>query len=133
MPADLPNGGMRCCVLGASLVVNSWIRTGQTSFEKQRRCLYFSPTPTEAQQYGGKPPAENPPNKTGDLIMTTPIKPGVSFNETMKGGFALGETDPRKGEMKGDAAGTELAIHCDIDIADSYAFIADPQHFAAMH
>ena len=63
----------------------------------------------------------------------TKAKPGVSFNETMKGGFALGETDPQKGEEKGDATGTKLAIHCDIDIADSYAFIADPQHYAAMH
>jgi hypothetical protein len=65
--------------------------------------------------------------------MKPETKPGVSFNETMKGGFALGETDPKKGEEKGDAAGTKLAIHCDIDIADSYAFIADPQHYAAMH
>jgi hypothetical protein len=65
--------------------------------------------------------------------MTTETKPGVSFNETMKGGFALGETDPKKGEQKGEAQGTYLAIHCDIDIPDSYAFIADPQHLAAMH
>lgn len=64
--------------------------------------------------------------------MTTQTRPGVSFNETMKGGFALGETDPKKGEEKGDAAGTKLAIHCDIDIPDAYAFIADPQHNAAM-
>jgi len=62
----------------------------------------------------------------------TSTKPGVSFNETMKGGFALGETDPKRGEARGDAAGTKLAIHCEIDIADSYAFIADPQHHAPM-
>ncbi|HZI87272.1 MAG TPA: hypothetical protein VFD48_10580, partial [Pyrinomonadaceae bacterium] len=62
----------------------------------------------------------------------TSTKPGVSFNETMKGGFALGETDPKRGEARGDAAGTKLAIHCEIDIADSYAFIADPQHQAPM-
>jgi hypothetical protein len=64
--------------------------------------------------------------------MSTDTKPGVSFNETMKGGFALGETDPKKGEAKGDASGTELAIHCDIDITDCYAFIADPQHYSAI-
>lgn len=58
--------------------------------------------------------------------MTAETKPGVSFNEMMKGGFALGETDPKKGEEKGDAADTKLAIHCDINIADPYAFIADP-------
>lgn len=62
--------------------------------------------------------------------MSTQTKPGISFRETMTGGFALGETDPRTGEKKGDAAGTKLSIHCDIDIQDVYAFIADPQHYA---
>lgn len=66
-------------------------------------------------------------------MMTSETKPGVSFRETMKGGFALGETDPKTGEAKGDAEGTTLAIHCDIDIPDAYRFIADPQHYAAMH
>lgn len=65
--------------------------------------------------------------------MTQETKPGVSFRETMTGGFALGETEPHLGEQKGDAAGTKLAIHCDIDITDAYGFIADPQHSAAMH
>lgn len=60
-------------------------------------------------------------------IQTTP---GVSFRETMTGGFALGETDPRTGEKKGDASGTKLSIHCDIDILDAHAFISDPQHYA---
>ncbi len=63
----------------------------------------------------------------------TQTKPGVSFRETMKGGFALGETDPKTGEAKGNAGGTTLAIHCDIDIPDSYAFISDPDHFVVMH
>ena len=65
-------------------------------------------------------------------MMTSETRPGVSFRETMEGGFALGETDPHKGEQKGNAAGTKLAIHCDIDIPDAYRFIADPQHYAAM-
>ena len=60
--------------------------------------------------------------------MSTQTKPGVSFRETMTGGFMLGETDPRTGEKKGDAAGIRLSIHCDIDILDVYSFIADPQH-----
>lgn len=64
--------------------------------------------------------------------MGSETKPGVSFRETMKGGFAMGETDPRTGEEKGDAAGTPLAIHCEIDIPDVYRFIGDPQHYAAM-
>jgi hypothetical protein len=60
--------------------------------------------------------------------MSVDTKPGVSFNETMTGGFSLGETDPRAGEKKGDAAGTRLSLHCDIDIKDIYRFIEDPDH-----
>ncbi len=62
--------------------------------------------------------------------MSTQTKPGVSFRETMTGGFMLGETDPRTGEKKGKAAGIMLSIHCDINILDVYAFINDPQHYA---
>jgi len=51
----------------------------------------------------------------------------------MTGGFALGETDPRTGEKKGDATGTKLSIHCDIDILDVYGFISDPKHYAPIH
>jgi cholesterol oxidase len=65
----------------------------------------------------------------GAMSMSTP---GVQFSETMVGGFALGETDPRTGERKGNAAGTQLAIHCDVDVSDAYRFINDPQHFAHM-
>jgi cholesterol oxidase len=61
--------------------------------------------------------------------MSTETKPGVSFRETMTGGFSLGETDPHAGEKKGDAAGTKLSLHCDIDIHDVYRFMEDPQHF----
>ena len=64
--------------------------------------------------------------------MSTESKPGVSFRETMTGGFSLDETDPHAGERKGDAAGTKLSLHCDIDIHDAYRFIEDPQHFAPM-
>jgi predicted acylesterase/phospholipase RssA len=69
---------------------------------------------------------------TPETLMMPASKPGVSFRETMVGGFAMGETDPRTGERKGDDAGTKLAIHCEIDIPDAYGFIADAQHFAAM-
>lgn len=64
--------------------------------------------------------------------MNAETKPGVSFVETMTGGFALGETDPRTGEQQGDAAGTKLSFHCDIAIHDVYRFIEDPQHFTPM-
>src|ERR1051325_2904984 len=39
------------------------------------------------------------------LMMSEQKKPGVSFRETMTGGFSLGETDPRTGEKKGGARG----------------------------
>jgi hypothetical protein len=62
--------------------------------------------------------------------MSAETKPGVNFHETMTGGFSLGEMDPRSGEQKGDAAGTKLSLHCEIDIHDIYGFMEDPQHFA---
>lgn len=54
--------------------------------------------------------------------------PGISFRETMSGGFALGATDPRRGHEQGAAAGTRLAMHATIDIRDIKVFMADPQH-----
>jgi hypothetical protein len=62
--------------------------------------------------------------------MTAETKPGVSFRETMTGGFSLAVTDPRTGEQKGNAAGTKLTLNCDINVQDIYRFIEDPQHFA---
>ena len=86
----------------------------------------------DAKEYLRETNSDGLPLEAETLMMTTETKPGVSFRETMTGGFALGETDPRTGEAKGDAAGTKLAIHCDIDIPDVYDFMADPQHYAAM-
>lgn len=84
----------------------------------------------DAKQYLEQVPATGLPLEPETLMMSQQTKPGVSFRETMTGGFALGETDPRAGEKKGDDAGTKLSIHCDIDIKDIYAFMADPQHLA---
>ncbi len=86
----------------------------------------------DAKDYLREVNSEGLPLEPETLMMTTETKPGVSFRETMTGGFALGETDPRTGEEKGNAAGTKLAIHCEIDIKDAYDFIADPQHYAAL-
>ncbi len=83
-----------------------------------------------AEQYLSEVPAAGLPLQPETLMMTAQTKPGVSFRETMTGGFSLGETDPRTGEEKGDAAGTKLSIHCDIDVKDIYGFIEDAQHFA---
>jgi predicted acylesterase/phospholipase RssA len=53
---------------------------------------------------------------------------GITFRETMSGGFALGETDPRLGETKGKTANTRLIMHATITINDLNRFIADPNH-----
>ncbi|HYS48415.1 MAG TPA: hypothetical protein VEM36_06550, partial [Xanthobacteraceae bacterium] len=45
-----------------------------------------------------------------------------------KGGFALGETDPETGRRKGEAAGTELAMHATVAIDDLNRFLAEPEH-----
>jgi len=87
----------------------------------------------DAKEYLREANSEGLPLEPETLMMTTETKPGVCFRETMTGGFALGETDPRTGEKKGDAAGTKLAIHCEIDIPDAYDFMTDPQHYAAIH
>jgi hypothetical protein len=55
--------------------------------------------------------------------MTT-AAPGITFHETMKGGFALGETDPKQGAKAG--AKTKLAIHVTITVRDLDRFLSDP-------
>jgi choline dehydrogenase-like flavoprotein len=53
---------------------------------------------------------------------------GISFRETMSGGFALGETDPDTGNQKGQAAGTTLALHATVLIGDLDRLINDADH-----
>jgi predicted acylesterase/phospholipase RssA len=53
---------------------------------------------------------------------------GITFRETMSGGFALGQTDPRLGETTGKTANTMLMMHATIVIDDLNRFIADPHH-----
>jgi predicted acylesterase/phospholipase RssA len=65
---------------------------------------------------------------TPEVTRMAASAPGISFTETMKGGFALGVTDPREGEKKGKAAGTELAMHATVSVHDIDRFIADPDH-----
>lgn len=63
--------------------------------------------------------------------MTASVKDdltGITFRETMAGGFALGTTDPEVGAR----SPTELAMHATIEIHDIDAFIADPQHKARL-
>lgn len=53
---------------------------------------------------------------------------GITFRETMAGGFSLGVTDPEQGARGPD----RLAMHATIRIPDIDAFIADPQHRAGL-
>ncbi len=53
---------------------------------------------------------------------------GITFRETMEGGFALDETDPRLGEKKGKREGYILSMHATVTIRDLKRFISDPAH-----
>jgi hypothetical protein len=57
---------------------------------------------------------------------------GLSFRETMAGGFILGETDPKAGRRQGEQTGTELAMHANVVICDLHRFLADPNHLGAL-
>lgn len=57
---------------------------------------------------------------------------GLSFRETMAGGFTLGESDPTIGEQKGRKAGTALAMHATITIHDLRTFIDSPDHHESL-
>jgi hypothetical protein len=53
---------------------------------------------------------------------------GVSFRETMAGGFTLGVAEPRAGAR----TTTLLTMHATIHIEDIGSFVADPQHKAEL-
>ena len=55
---------------------------------------------------------------------------GVTFDETMTGPFALGETDPEAGRDKGKREGTNFTMRATIAVPDLAAFIDDPDHLA---
>lgn len=63
-------------------------------------------------------------------MTTGPI--GFTFDETMSGGFALGEADPEAGRSRGELDGTELAMHATVTIEDLDAFIADSRHLGGL-
>jgi len=53
---------------------------------------------------------------------------GLSFREVMSGGFAMGQTDPGAGLLRGQADGTILALHATVMIQDFERFLVDPNH-----
>ena len=61
---------------------------------------------------------------TPETIIMTTAAPGITFSETMKGGFSLGAADPREGAK----SGTELAMHATVTVRDLDRFVEDPDH-----
>ncbi len=59
-------------------------------------------------------------------------RPGITFSETMAGGFALGETETRAGKEKGERTGSELAMHATVIIDDLDRFVDDPDHTGSL-
>ena len=53
---------------------------------------------------------------------------GVTFRETMAGGFALGETEPACGARLGTQAGTPLVLCVTLSIPSVPAFVDDAEH-----
>jgi choline dehydrogenase-like flavoprotein len=58
---------------------------------------------------------------------------GITFRETMAGGFTLGETDSNAGSQKGKNAGHILVMHATITIQDLNRFISDPGHLGQIN
>ncbi len=57
---------------------------------------------------------------------------GITFRETMQGGFSLDQSDPRSGEKQGNRQNSHLAMHATIDIHDLERFISDPNHLGSI-
>jgi hypothetical protein len=52
----------------------------------------------------------------------------LTFNETMRGGFALGASDPEDGLRRGNANDTALIMHASVQIRDLDRFLNVPEH-----
>lgn len=57
---------------------------------------------------------------------------GLTFRETMSGGFAMGVEEPNAGKEKGAQDGTELGLHATVRIRDIERFIEDPEHIGSL-
>jgi predicted patatin/cPLA2 family phospholipase len=62
------------------------------------------------------------------ILKMTTQNPGITFKETMSGGFSLAATDPAIGRDQGKLAGTELSMHAKVVIDDIDRFIAEAEH-----
>lgn len=82
---------------------------------------------SDARDYFNNFKQEGVPLEPYVLKMTTQ-NPGITFKETMTGGFSLAATDPAVGKDQGKLAGTELAMHAKVVIDDIDRFIAEAEH-----
>ena len=57
---------------------------------------------------------------------------GITFKETMSGGFRLGATDPHAGQKAGEKAGSHFVMHGVISIDNLATFIASDNHAASL-
>lgn len=53
---------------------------------------------------------------------------GITFRETMAGGFSMGESDPAEGGRRGKTEGKILSLHADVEIDDIKRFTSEPAH-----
>jgi hypothetical protein len=53
---------------------------------------------------------------------------GITFRETMTGGFSLAESDPVQGDRRGKTEGNILSLHANVEIADLGRFCREPAH-----
>ncbi|MDH5732080.1 MAG: hypothetical protein OEZ58_24105, partial [Gammaproteobacteria bacterium] len=74
------------------------------------------------------PPVDNDATDETSRSDSQTVAAGLTFSETMAGGFSLDETDPQIGEKAGKAKGNVLAMHASISIDDIDAFVSDPEH-----
>ena len=81
----------------------------------------------DARRYLGHRPEAGLPLTPETIIMSNGA-PGITFRETMRGGFSLGATDPVEGAAAGAKSGSELAMHATVTVRDVDRFIADPNH-----
>lgn len=58
--------------------------------------------------------------------------PGITFNETMAGSFALGLTDPKAIESHPKSDHHELAMHATVMVDDINRFVSDPNHLGSL-
>jgi hypothetical protein len=81
----------------------------------------------DASQYlDAVPPAGTP--LTPAATATVANLPGIAFRETMRGWFAMGESDPVTGARRGRAQNAAIALNASITVHDLERFIRDPEH-----